>query len=423
MPEFMAFQLGMALKEFLMLTQIDELPDDFRNPDRNAAYYFKSPSRQIVNLSLLIQELTRSDASKRLTITQFKNLLNFRNLSSEQFYQAVEKVLPSSTIGLKEEDVIDFTKLLDGNLKSEDLIKQANLVFSKLSNNTPKETRLTRLAEKLAVKCYKEYSEPFFKASIEKAIFNNDWDEAPWYRQVMHWLSFGYFSVEKVTDISEVKDTVIEDLQSEKFQSYFPHLEFLPPSQLNSEEDVFFKDFLYTHLEEILSKDADKRGKPIAKTNTLAATAPLDATIPIDATISINKPTIVVKDIIPTDKTDASVDKTDAPINSGTIVYDPTGKDDKDSAALSRVSFFNVAPTPDEDEDEDATLRTKPPLTRVDTIRTTLFRRDGSSSSRKGEPVPRLNVRNINFNSPTEDELKKIWSESELGTPPQQPSI
>ena len=172
MPQFMAYQLGMALKEFLILTQRDGLPNDFRNPKRQAADYFNSPSSAIINLSLLAQELTRSVASKRLSIKQFQDLLNFCNLPPKLFYKKVEEALPSATIGIQE-DLTVINNLLQGNLNRDELLQQANPVFSKLSKSDPKETRLTRMAEQLAIKCYKGYTKSFiteYSKSLKKCF-------------------------------------------------------------------------------------------------------------------------------------------------------------------------------------------------------------------------------------------------------------
>ena len=51
MPQMMAFELGIALKEFLILTQIDEVSDDdFEKPGSYSSFlFFKSPSNQIIN--------------------------------------------------------------------------------------------------------------------------------------------------------------------------------------------------------------------------------------------------------------------------------------------------------------------------------------------------------------------------------------
>lgn len=254
MPQFMSFQLGMALKEFLILTQLSELPDDFRDPDRDAASYFDSPCKKIINLSLLAQELTRAEPGKRLPIDQFQGLLRKVSQNPDNFYALVEEALPSRALDL-DEQVAGINRLLnDSNLSGEQLTEQANAFFKDISNSDPKETRLTRLAEKLAIKCYQEVSRQFFTQSIIIPLANANWAKAPWYRKLASWLSFGFFPVEQVTRLSEIK--LLMDVHSAEFQRYFPQLEFLPTSELDRSMGVEgaqkFEQFIYDHVTDIL---------------------------------------------------------------------------------------------------------------------------------------------------------------------------
>lgn len=296
MPQFMAYQLGMVLKEFLLLTQMDELPpvEEFRNADKSAASYFASPPKQIINLSLLVQELTRSDASKRMTIQQFKSLLKFRNQEPDNFYKEVEKVFPSADLGIQSEmDEINallderknesgfqkvarsFMDMLMPSYYGNDLLHRANKIFDKISMSVPKETRLTRMAEKLAVKCYKEYAHLYFEEcsqSIENALFNNDWNQAPWYRKAMHWLTFGLYSIDRSPsqDISKIK--IEQKLHGATFQTHFPLLEFLPSAELDNLgtlKSAHFKEFLFSHINEIVPQDSDSSEELTSNTSEM----------------------------------------------------------------------------------------------------------------------------------------------------------
>lgn len=263
MPQFMAYQLGIALKEFLILSQLDELPDEFRDTDTNAVSYFTNAPKQIINLSLLVQELTRTEPERRLTVKQFQSLLNYLNQSPDNFYQELEKILPSSKIGLQNE-IDEINKLINSNLKGEALLKQANLIFQQVSDSDPKETRITRMAEKLATKCFREHSIAYFKQcsdAIEKEFLNADWVRAPWYRKALHWLTLGYFRVERVSDLDSSKIKIPQDLKGEEFQSHFIQLEFLPSTEITSLgaiESMHFTDFIFTHIEEIINQEDEK---------------------------------------------------------------------------------------------------------------------------------------------------------------------
>ncbi|MCL9682705.1 serine/threonine-protein kinase [Legionella maioricensis] len=407
MPQFMAYQLGMALKEFLILTQVDDVEiAELRKHDFNPALYFKTTPNPIVNFSLLIQELTRPDPNKRLSIQQFKNLLKFRNMKPEHFYKKIEEELPSATLGFQE-DIDAINTLLNGSFPETEFITQANILFNKISKS--QEPRLIRMAEKLATKCYREYAEPFFKQSIETALLNNDWEEAPWYRKLIHVLSFGYFSVDRVTQLSDIQDTMGLDLNGEQFLSYFPHLEFLTPSAMDSLgkiEAEYLKNVIRENVEMIISHDSMAQQESSESTEDVAisTTIPLDVaaeskkkTLPLNATpVSsmekdpLSKAPEISKQIAPLNvtpvssmKKDSSLTKSDAKHDEsldkessesssdwGTIVIN----DKKRTSVAARPAFFSSSKV----NDETAVKPKAPVASRVDSVRTALFRGDGS---------------------------------------------
>ncbi|HBD7467537.1 TPA: Dot/Icm T4SS effector kinase LegK7 [Legionella pneumophila] len=543
MPQFMAYQLGMALKQFLILTQLDELPDDFRNPDHSAVSHFKTPSRQIINLSLLVQELTRLDPDKRMTIKQFQTLLNFKNLPPDAFYQKVEEVFPSSQLGIAE-DIEALNKVLNSDLKGEALLKQANPVFTKLSKYDPKETRLTRLAEKLAIRCFNNVSKPYFqklsgliestlekdvneirqllnpqsnsegllqKASpifmklferqpevpqltdlakqlaaqcfdessknyftrqlpllVEEELLNQDWEQAPWYRKALHWLTFGYFRVDNVTEISSLKipehakgkefqiyfsqllflpneeiknmftskdsQTVdfllgyIEkererremetpsvkipvDLKGEEFQMHFPQLEFLPSKDFESigeKEGEHLECFIFANLQEILSHNNSDSSE---KNST---SEPTDSESEIDLNVGNAAGTIIIADEPNPAETKPKKNDNDGIKQSNPAKTSPKGKvstpevdehpkkktkdDDTPKLKTKRsVHFFDEAKKSKPKEKENAspavdeTPRAKRKnVCRIDSVRSTLFRGDGSHRQKFKEQRPRL---------------------------------
>jgi hypothetical protein len=338
MKSMMTYELGMALKEFLIRTQVEEFPDmvDFMDHEQTAASYFTSPPNSIINISLLIQELTRSEPSHRLSLEQFNRLFRQCNVSPEEFYNRVEKELPSSRLGV-DRKVDHLYKLLNDQLPGTEFIKETNLVINALSETSVKEPRLTRLAEKLATKVFTEYTAPFFQSSIDQALLNKDWNEAIWYRKAMHWLSFGYFRVEEVSTLEDVRDTVIKDLKSEEFQSYLTQIIFLPIEQLNSDKGRCFKDFVKANLEGIMFKDAVGKVDIEEKPKTIPSAVTLEATIPRkDPTLTIKTPPSTIPATVPVeylaaDKVpDNAVPVEEAPSdNIATLVrVTPTKKDD-----------------------------------------------------------------------------------------------
>ncbi len=365
MPQFMSYQLGMALKEFLLLTQMEDIPDDFQNTDRDAFSYFDTPNPQIINLFLLVQELTRKEASKRLTIAQFQELLFFRNSNPQNFYEKVEEMLPSSNLGI-EEDILQIKKLLASNLNGKELTEQANVIFTKLSKSGSIETRVTRLAEQLASKCFHSYSKPFFQhcsRKIEEALLAKDWEEAPWYRKLIHWLSNGYFRVDKVADISTLEINV--DLKGEEFQFYFVQLEFLTLRELEvlGEEEVMnFQDFIESHLDQIQIKDIVE----IVESEEPQA-SPQTNDNPFDnfGTTRLEKPSAPSKE--PTEDSEEKPEKKSK---------------EPEKKAESKFSFFSNS---DEKLDEAPTNRKK-----VSSVKSALFRGDGSNRLKKKPQHPSI---------------------------------
>ena len=260
MPQFMAYELGMALKEFLILSQTPNVPDieEFQDYECTAASYFINPPKQIINLSLLVQELTRPDPEKRMTIEQFKTVLIEKaySRSTENFYKRIEEILPAASIGLQPE-IDQINRLLTNEMTVQELQKQANQIFEALSTRDPQEIRLLKHAELLATKCFKEYASPYFKKcskALEAILLQADWDKAPWYRKALHWISRGYFRVERVANLENTAINLGAILNTDEFKPYLPLIEFLPSKelkQLGIPESMNFEDFIFIHEEEI----------------------------------------------------------------------------------------------------------------------------------------------------------------------------
>lgn len=199
MPQFMAYQLGMALKEFLILTQQDELSDEFRDHDVPAAAYFASPNKSITNLSLLVQELTRANPEHRMTLAQFQGLLPLRNRPTNDFYAHVELIFPAKNLGL-EQLVRELHQLIDGSFDNNELLAQANPLFKQIDEQQTSEHRLTRLANILANKCFTQCSGDYLQALHNRITSSTD----------------------------------LIDLNNKEFHQHFPLLEFVTPALMTT---------------------------------------------------------------------------------------------------------------------------------------------------------------------------------------------
>ncbi|CAM2818293.1 LegK7 family Dot/Icm T4SS effector kinase [Legionella worsleiensis] len=452
MPQFMAYQLGMILKEFLLLTQMDELPEDFRDKDISAASYFCSPTNAIINMSLLIQELTRTNPENRMTIDQFKDLFVLKNMSPDNFYAQVEQKFPSEQLGIQE-DIAPITALINEknisvlqrfasifknlfslNPKPDDYLLRTNEQFKKISSLEPRDTRITYMAEKLATTCYKEYSHAYFKKcslSLESVLFEQDWHKASWYRKALHWLTFGLYGIDRTTDVDMASVTIHQDLKSDEFQTHFAVLQFLPPRELNNLgllESARFKDFLFAHIQEIVpealddseysdssSSDSDLNSKPVPLLNEQSIHQDKASLEQVD---SLPSGTMVIKSSQSLEK-DAAADalpsatmviKDDTPeeLSTDTVVFRPSAQAKKMSFSFIAAPGFFSNPGSKEAKKE-----------KVASIKSALLRGDFHCNSRMGkktrpsiqnfiwEPVtPETNDTPLTSNCPQENQSR-----------------
>ncbi|MGQ3890535.1 hypothetical protein [Legionella sp. CNM-4043-24] len=250
MPSYMSYQLGMALKEFLILTQRETLPDEFDDPDYDAASYFSNPPQNILNLSLLIHELTRSEPSHRLEIGAFQGLL--RNLSSptQTFLNMVESVKSSEQLGLQN-DIQEISQLLtDNTIGNNELMEHSNAILTKISERNPSEPRLMLMGEQLATHCYARIYREHFKRSISIPLAAANWALAPWYRKVAYYLTAGFYKVDEIARVEDI--TPMLDVDSDRFRQIFPQLSFLPASVLVRDLGVAGADRLMKYVSELM---------------------------------------------------------------------------------------------------------------------------------------------------------------------------
>ncbi|PWY54950.1 hypothetical protein DGG96_14195 [Legionella qingyii] len=253
--QLMSYQMGKALKEFLIVAQLGKKPKKTSEEQGSVLAHFHKPNRAITNLSILIDELTRYEEGNRLTIEQFTRLLPFLNHKTDDFYEHLERELSSETLGIDRE-LKEVKKLLDSNVfKDTNYLERANVVFSAISDRNPTEPRLNHIAEKLATKCYQNYSKKYFSGisqDIEAALLLNDWNSASWWRKMVHSLSFGFFRVARVTTADMIKIPL--DYNDQNFRTHFIQFEFLPPEELDSlgiTQANNFKEYFKVHFDEI----------------------------------------------------------------------------------------------------------------------------------------------------------------------------
>ncbi|MFJ1268068.1 hypothetical protein ACD661_05825 [Legionella lytica] len=339
MEQFMSYQVGMALKEFLLLTKLDELPDDYWSHDCDIESYFKDGNNQVKNYVLLIRELTRPEEGKRLSISQMQKLLKTVGKQPINFYDDVESMLPSTSVGL-EKEYNEIQALLNNRLSNEELLKQANPIFIQLNLRDPQECRLNRLAEKLAIKCYEQCSKTYFaniSKSIEKMLLEQDWPHASFTQKLIHYVSFGYFRVPQVTDVSQIKIDL--NFSGAEFQSHF--IPFISLSKthlqhLGAKQSQHVIDFLQANMKEI---------------KTAFATILTEGIDEVESVTNKQSPEALVSSPLLTSPSELSEESLGDESPSSSIVIKKTKKSEGDEESLSSSIVINKTKKAESDEE------------------------------------------------------------------------
>lgn len=255
MEQFMAYEIGMALKEFLLLSLLDDMKEEYWNPNASIASFLKNPSAQVSNIALIIREMTHEEEGKRLSIEKFQQLIPYIIQSTPNFYIKLQEIHPlSPEINAEIEQIKALLKNEQG-LKGAEFLAKTNPIFIAVSARVPQEPRLTWYTEKLASKCYSECSKEYwsqFADKMEQELANKNWTQAPWYRKLAYYLSFGFFNVAQVAEVSELKHV---DFKETEFLAHFHQLDFLSPLEMEHLGPVkveHLTEFLGAHLEEII---------------------------------------------------------------------------------------------------------------------------------------------------------------------------
>ncbi|EHL30300.1 hypothetical protein [Legionella drancourtii] len=361
MEQFMAYEIGMALKEFMLLSLFDEKKEEYWHPHANISSFTKKPSAQVTNIALIIREMTHEEEGKRLSIEKFQQLIPYIIQSPPNFYTKLQELHPiSPEINTEIEQVQALIRNEQG-LKGADFLAKANPMFMSISTRVPQEPRLAWFAEKLASKCYNECSKEYwtrFTDKMEQELANQNWAKAPWYRKLAYYLSFSFFNVAQVTDASELK---IVDFKEPEFLSHFHQLDFLAPLEMESFGPVKLEhltEFLNVHLEEITPEKFQQSPEDRTKDETKSVQTKTDSESPSGSVVytgadkDSESPTgsvvYIKKDEDSESPSGTVVIKKDkvSESPSGTVVYKTTEQDDetpKTPATFAKNKKINKA--------------------------------------------------------------------------------
>ncbi|MDI1351641.1 MAG: hypothetical protein PSV35_02565, partial [bacterium] len=101
----MSYQTGMALKEFMLASQVVPFNEDNQD-DRNNKFskwvpltkFMSNPDNKAQNMSVLVQELTRLKPEDRLPIQHFQSLLDQAHLKPDKFMAKLEQLAPKEKL-------------------------------------------------------------------------------------------------------------------------------------------------------------------------------------------------------------------------------------------------------------------------------------------------------------------------------------
>lgn len=225
MPSFMSFQLGMALKEFVMSTtfQIDQVNPELFLEWMPISAMVKNPSRTQKNYFALIQELTRNNPQDRLAIEHFQTLLAKIHLPHLQFLNEIETLSPQADLSHSSEIAL-MNQLIQAPHFTPSLRQQWRELEQKgIATQLYSDPR-NRFFDH-ATREVKEYLQ-----KIEKIIAAENRKKASSIRLV------GSFLGTPLLEVAKIEDLPALPVMPEKIKWYFEILEELPTPRLTQSD-------------------------------------------------------------------------------------------------------------------------------------------------------------------------------------------
>lgn len=240
-----------------------------------------------------------------------------------------------------------INKIINKGPIDEKRLKKANIIFNNISERETIEPEIQEMAEKLATKCFNDYSFTYFKQcsdAIENEYLKADWKAAPWYRKAIHWLSSGYFRVARVSELNAADINIPQELK----QSHFPQYKFLPANELlrlGVIESAHLKRFVEGQVDEHIDADDEDLDESSSLDSGTVVRLKRKTMEPMPAANSLDSGTVVIKE--------NSLDNEDSGMNdTGTVVIKNINKSQADSDSQIKGTFVLK-------EDEDHSLVTE----------------------------------------------------------------
>ncbi len=299
MPSYMAYQIGMALKQFMFLglgVNNDEQKYLEWAPFSN---HVKAPTNELNNIAILIQELTRANPPDRLTIKDFNTLFTQSlSMSHDEFMQELERLSPRANlstmpgIGLLEE-------ALNTNGLSPDLkLKLGEFTSQSLSSfcHDPR-ANLAPLLKDKALKCINNYLK-----SVKGALLTKDIDKATPFRKFLSRLRISVPSVTAITEL-EADLPKIDDM-TRLCLSISDNISGIgPEDQLKIEQIMLYNAVPAENFRSSVASILRQTTSPEDKTASLSATNDNGGTMIVyDKPLPLDSGTMVVTESGPSKK-------------------------------------------------------------------------------------------------------------------------
>jgi hypothetical protein len=172
MPSYMSYQMGMALKEFVFRSNLVPVEE---NKEEEAfiewgsvSSMIKNPSKELQNLSVLIEELTRTKPEERLSVANLNNLIKQIALPPKQFLQELAKSSPVSAQNRQRDQ--ENVQLIDSVIKDDQISPDQKKQLADIPN----------LKSLLSKTVLKENLKGYFQ-EVENALLKADEKKLGWF--------------------------------------------------------------------------------------------------------------------------------------------------------------------------------------------------------------------------------------------------
>ena len=317
MPSFMSYQVGMALKEFLLnATEVEGLTEELYLNWIPITAIAKNSSRTQKNLFALVQELTRSNPKDRMPIEIFQTLLTKIKLPHTVFLREIEEIFPQSALSQARELVI-IQQILEAPVLTPKLLQEWDELEKKdIASNLYTDPRV-RFFEKAALEI------KAYLGEIDSIIAQENRKKAGSMRLV------GAFLGLPVPEVTKIEDLPKFPPMPDKIQWFYQILEAMPSPMLQASELEKLKQIqIRENMTLTISVSPISSPESFRSDNTSSPDESVDSSFEVsDNTSSFMRVPVPKKDLAPKFLDSDSVRRVpiiDKSMNTGSVVKSKT---------------------------------------------------------------------------------------------------